>query len=364
MYVDTLAVKNFRNYSKEEIVFDKGINILYGDNAQGKTNLLEAIYMAATSRSHRNSKDRDIIKNDSDESHIRLKFVKNDIEDRIDVHLRKQGNKGVAINGIPIKRTSELYGFINVILFSPEDLSIIKSGPSERRRFMDNSLCQTSRIYNSDLVNYHKVLNQRNNLLRDIYYDNRLTETLDVWDMQLVSYGNKIIKEREEFISRINEIIKEIHSSLTEGKENIEIKYEPCVGTDDFEEIIQKKRQADMKSQTTTVGPHRDELVIYINGMDARIYGSQGQQRTAALSLKLSEIESVKKIVNDNPVLLLDDVMSELDSKRREALLSVRNDIQTIITCTGYDDFIREQMNINRLFEVKDGNVSVKNNHF
>ena len=169
------------------------------------------------------------------------------------------------------------------------------------------------------------------------------------------------MKAKEGFNIRV---ICGVNMIVAEGKENIEIKYEPSVGTDDFEEVIQKKRQADMKSQTTTVGPHRDELVIYINGMDARIYGSQGQQRTAALSLKLSEIESVKNIVNDNPVLLLDDVMSELDSKRREALLSVRNDIQTIITCTGYDDFIREQMNINRLFEVKDGNVSVKNNHF
>jgi len=356
MYVNKLALRNYRNYEKAEIDFSHGINILYGDNAQGKTNILEALYLAATTKSHRNSRDKEIIKFEEDEAHIRLSVEKRNIESRIDMHLRKNANKGAAIDGIPIRKAAELFGMINIIFFSPEDLSIIKDGPNERRKFMDNSLCQLSRIYYSNLSNYNKVLTQRNNLLKNIYYDKSLADTLDIWDDQLVLYGEKIIRERRNFLQMMNDIIRDIHSELTGGREEIELRYEASVLEYEYEKDLKKKKDTDLKYQSTQIGPHRDDIGIFINGKDVRSFGSQGQQRTAALSLKLSEIELVKKVINDNPILLLDDVMSELDSKRRDALLGKVKGIQCIITCTGYDDFIRERVSIDKIFKVENGN--------
>ncbi len=358
MYVESLNINNYRNYDELFITFDKNTNILYGDNAQGKTNILEAIYMSATTKSHRGSKDREIIKIGEEESHIKLCFKKSDINHKIDVHLRKNKNKGVAIDGIPIRRTTELFGLLNVIFFSPEDLSIIKNGPSERRRFLDLELCQLSRLYYQNLSNYHRILNQRNNLLKQIVYNKSLMDTLDVWDIQLVDYGSRVIKERKNFISMLNEIIKDIHLKLTSGKEELEIIYDNNVDIENFEKSLKDRLDIDLNYTSTQTGPHRDDIIFKINGIDARKYGSQGQQRTVALSLKMAEIRIVKNIINDNPILLLDDVMSELDVKRREALIDEIKDIQTIITCTGYDDFIKEQVTINKVYNVVNGTIT------
>lgn len=358
MYVESLNIYNYRNYDELLITFDKNTNILYGDNAQGKTNILEAIYMAATTKSHRGSKDKEIIKIGQEESHIQLCLKKSDINHKIDVHLRKNKNKGVAIDGLPIRRTTELFGLLNVIFFSPEDLSIIKSGPSERRRFLDMELCQLSRLYYQNLATYYKILNQRNNLLKQIVYNKSLMDTLDVWDSQLVDYGKKVIKERKNFISMLNDIIKDIHLKLTSGKENLEIIYDNNVDEEDFDKSLKQKIEIDLNYTSTQSGPHRDDIIFMINGIDARKYGSQGQQRTVALSLKMAEIRLVKNVINDNPILLLDDVMSELDEKRREALLDEIKDIQTIITCTGYDEFIKERVVINKVYNVINGTIT------
>ncbi len=355
MFIESLALNNYRNYDNADISFSKGINILYGDNAQGKTNILEAIYMLATTKSHRGSKDKEIIEFDHEESHIRAEVVRNDINHRIDMHLRKVKSKGVAIDMVPIRKSADLFGLVNIIFFSPEDLNIIKDGPSERRRFIDMELCQLNRIYYSNLSNYNKVLNQRNNLLKQIYYDKSQMDFLDVWDNQLVEYGIKVIKERNNFIDMINEIILDIHKKLTSDKEELVLSYDKNVSEESFHKEISEKRDVDLRYQNTSVGPHRDDIVFMINGMDVKKYGSQGQQRTVALSLKLAEIELVKKILNDNPILLLDDVMSELDSTRRDALLSSIDNIQTIITCTGYDDFIKERLSIDRIYKVSQG---------
>lgn len=358
MYVESLSLNKYRNYDALSMTFDKNINILYGDNAQGKTNILESIYMASTTKSHRGSKDREIIKLGEEESHIRLCIKKSDIGHRIDMHLRKNKNKGVAIDGVTIRRTTELFGLLNVIFFSPEDLSIIKNGPAERRRFLDLELCQLSRLYYQNLSSYYKILNQRNNLLKQIVYNKSLLDTIDVWDMQLVDYGKKVIKERQNFITMLNELIQEIHSNLTSGKEQLEIVYDKDIGMDEFEQALKNKISVDLNYTSTQTGPHRDDMILLINGMDARKYGSQGQQRTVALSLKIAEIRLVKNIINDNPILLLDDVMSELDSKRRSALLEEIKNIQTIITCTGYDDFIKEQLKSNNVYCVTNGKVT------
>lgn len=358
MYVESLSLNKYRNYDALSMTFDKNINILYGDNAQGKTNILESIYMASTTKSHRGSKDREIIKLGEEESHIRLCIKKSDISHQIDMHLRKNKNKGVAIDGVTIRRTTELFGLLNVIFFSPEDLSIIKNGPAERRRFLDLELCQLSRLYYQNLSSYYKILNQRNNLLKQIVYNKSLLDTIDVWDMQLVDYGKKVIKERQNFITMLNELIQEIHSNLTSGKEQLEIVYDKDIGMDEFEQALKNKISVDLNNTSTQTGPHRDDMILLINGMDARKYGSQGQQRTVALSLKIAEIRLVKNIINDNPILLLDDVMSELDSKRRSALMEEIKNIQTIITCTGYDDFIKEQLKSNNVYCVTNGKIT------
>ena len=274
------------------------------------------------------------------------------------MHLRKAGSKGIAIDGQKIKRAADLLGLCNVVFFSPEDLGIIKNGPAERRRFVDMELCQLDSIYLNDLNNYNKIVNQRNKLLKDMYLSPGLKETLGIWDMQLVAYGSKIIERRKGFVSQLNEIIYEIHKRLSGGKEELKIKYEPDTSVDDFESKLFMNMDRDMKLKMTSVGPHRDDFVFQIGGMDARKFGSQGQQRTAALSLKLAEIELVKKITNDTPVLLLDDVLSELDSSRQQLLLAGMGDIQTIITCTGLEEFVNNRFRINKVYRVTDGKVS------
>lgn len=360
MIIKSIELSNFRNYENLHINFDHGTNILYGDNAQGKTNILEAAYLSGTTKSHKGSKDKEMIKFEGDESHIRTIVSKNNKDYQIDMHLRKVGSKGVAINKIPIKRASELFGILNIVFFSPEDLNIIKNGPAERRRFIDTELCQLDKLYLSDLSKYNKTLIQRNKLLKDINYKPELRETLPIWDMQLIEYGRNIIKKRKEFIEELNNIIGEIHHKISGGKEQLILKYEPSIDDIFFEDEILKVRQKDLKLCQTTVGPHRDDMLFSVNGIDIRKYGSQGQQRTSALSLKLSEIDLVRKSINNTPVLLLDDVLSELDSNRQNYLLNSISDIQTIITCTGLEEFVKNRFQINKIFQVINGEVFEK----
>ncbi|MCR5213109.1 MAG: DNA replication/repair protein RecF [Eubacterium sp.] len=358
MYIESLALKNFRNYELQSIEFSDHINILYGDNAQGKTNILEAIYLVATTRSHRGARDKDIIRFGENEAYIKANIKKREVSHRVDVNLRKQRPKGVAIDGIPIRRSIELFGMINIVIFSPEDMSVVKEGPSERRRFMDSELCQLSRLYFSNLAKYNHILEQRNSLLKQIYFKPELEDSLDIWDDQLIETGRSIIRERSNFIKMMNDMIIGIHKGLTSDKEIISLKYEPNVKEEDFENVLKSKRKIELKNTTTMTGPHRDDFGIIINDIDVRVYGSQGQQRTAALSLKMAEIELVKDVINDSPILLLDDVMSELDSKRRDALLNYIQGIQTIITCTGYDDFIKKSVSIDKKYRVVNGSIS------
>jgi len=363
MIIKSLELSDFRNYKSLSIDFDKGTNILYGDNAQGKTNILEAIYVSATTKSHKSCKDKDIINFDKEEAHIRTYIEKDDIETRVDMHLRKSKTKGIAIDGNKIKKAAELLGLLNVVFFSPEDLGIIKNGPSERRRFIDMELCQLDNFYLYNLNNYNKIVNQRNKLLKDIYLNPSLKDTLNIWDSQLVSYGSKIIERRIQFVEQINEIINKIHKNLSGNKEDLKILYEPDVSIEEYEKKLFYSQEKDMKLKMTTVGPHRDDISFMVkkenetNEIDIRKFGSQGQQRTAALSLKLSEIELVRKITKDTPVLLLDDVLSELDSNRQNYLLNSIGDIQTIITCTGLDEFVNHRFSINKVFKVKNGNI-------
>lgn len=361
MKLKSLKLQNYRNYDLLNIDFDGNTNIFYGDNAQGKTNILESIYLASTSKSHRGSKDRDIIRFEKEEAHIELVINKKGLDFYIDMHLKKNSPKGIAINKLPIRKASELFGIINIVFFSPEDLNIIKNGPSERRRFIDLELAQLDRVYLSNLANYNKVLNQRNKLLKDAYNRDDLMGTLEIWDMQLVDYGNKVIERRNLFINQLNDIISDIHYKLSGNKEKLVLYYEKSNGAMPLEESLNKYKTRDLRMKSTSVGPHRDDIAFMVNGLDIRRFGSQGQQRTAALSLKMAEIEIVKIITKDTPVLLLDDVLSELDKNRQNYLLDSIHDIQTLITCTGVDDFIKHRFNIDKIFYVENGSVLSKN---
>lgn len=361
MKINSLKLKNFRNYDLLSLNLNPATNIFYGDNAQGKTNILESIYLCGTSKSHRGTKDKDMILFGQEESHIEAVVDKSGILYQIDMHLKKNKPKGIAINHIPIRKASELFGILNVVFFSPEDLNIIKNGPSERRRFVDMELSQISRLYLNNLSNYHRIINQRNRLLKDIYYNDSLRETLDIWDMQMVDYGGKIIEERKKFIKQVNKIISKIHKKITGNREDIEVIYEPNTGTEPFEDVLKKYRERDLKMMSTSSGPHRDDICFKVNGIDIRKFGSQGQQRTAALSLKLSEIELMTQITKDKPILLLDDVLSELDKHRQNYLLDSIDEIQTLITCTGVDEFVNHRFSINKIFYVHKGKVVKEN---
>lgn len=360
MIIKSIELQNFRNYEDLNISFDEGTNIFYGDNAQGKTNILEAAYLSGTTKSHKCSKDKEMIRFGEQESHIRTVVVKKDKEYQIDMHLKNNRSKGIAINKVPIKKASELFGILNMVFFSPEDLNIIKNGPAERRRFLDSELCQLDKIYLSDLTTYNKILNQRNKLLKDMVYRPDLKDTLPVWDMQLVETGRKIIRRRKQFVDELNEIVHDIHYRISGEKEDLLLQYEPSIEDIFFEDELSRVKERDMRQCMTSVGPHRDDLLFSIGEVDIRRFGSQGQQRTSALSLKLSEIELVKRSIHDTPVLLLDDVLSELDSNRQNYLLNSIHDTQTLITCTGLDEFVKNRFHINKIFKVVQGTVEEK----
>ena len=358
MVIKSLKLKNYRNYDLLDLNFDPNTNILYGDNAQGKTNILEALYLSGTTKSHRGTKDRDNIQFGYDESHIETIVEKRGICFQIDMHLKKNSPKGIAIDKIPIRKAGELFGIVHFVFFSPEDLNIIKEGPAGRRRFIDLELSQLDKIYLSNLSNYNRIINQRNSLLKDLYGQKNLMDTLDIWDMQLAAYGTKVLEARKNFIKQVNEIISGIHFKLTGGKERISISYEASNGNMSLEEALKRYRERDMRMKSTTVGPHRDDICFTTDsGLDVRRFGSQGQQRTAALSLKMSEIELVKQVIKDTPVLLLDDVLSELDKHRQNYLLDSINNIQTIITCTGLDEFVNHRFSINKIFHIRNGHA-------
>lgn len=387
MYIKTLKLKNYRNYEEVEVSFDPNINIIYGNNAVGKTNLLESIYMCSTSKSHKNTKENDIINFNKNESHIKLIFnvgASSASPQVIDIQLNKDTKKGIAKNGIKVEKLSEFLGFFNVIMFAPEDLNIIKDGPMVRRKFLDVEISQTDKIYVQHLQNYHKTLNQRNSLLKDIYKitgNNRqdLIDMLDTYDEQLVNYGLEVIKKRKENIKQLAEKILNIHLLISNNKEKLIVSYEndilSSVGSnanligastvspkDIYLKKLKETRDLDIKNQYTLVGPHRDDICFVIDGNDIRKFGSQGQKKTAAISLKLSELEMLKEKINDTPVLLLDDVFSELDESRQKLLVSSLKGIQTIITCTGIKKNIFDLLKPEKIFNVVNNRIIDKTN--
>ena len=360
MLIQSLELNNFRNYRSLALKLNEGVNIFYGDNAQGKTNILDAVYVGCTSKSHKLSKDKDMINFDENEAHIRINLTKKDVPYRIDMHLKKNSSKGIAVNGIPIRRSSELFGIANVVIFAPEDLNIIKDGPAERRRFINLELCQLNKLYVYNLISYSKVINQKNKLLKEYEYTKGADDFIDIYNEQLVNYGTEIINIRREFIERLNTITAGIHEDITEGLESLSLIYDANVDADNFARELKRHRANELRMGMSLVGPHRDDLKFVVNGTDLKNYGSQGQHRTAVLSLKLAEIEIVKELTGERPLLLLDDVLSELDRKRQTKMLNTIKEGQTLITCTGLDDFVDNRFNIDKVFLVTNGSVSEK----
>ncbi len=357
MYIKLLQLSNFRNYETLNLEFTDGVNLLFGDNAQGKTNILEAIFTAATTKSIRGSKDREMIRLGQEEAHIRARIERDGVQHQIDMHLKQNQKKGAAIDGIPVKRSSELFGLLHTIAFSPDDLSMMKNGPAERRRFLDMELCQMDKIYCSHLSEYNKAVLQRNNLLKQIGFGRDLRETMDIWDEQLARFGSYIIAAREAFVKELLPIVQEKHGILSGGKEVLSVSYEPNCTKEALLTTLRQNRERDIYIKATGNGPHRDDMALFIDGKNVRMYGSQGQQRTASLALKLAEIELVKMRVGEAPVLLLDDVLSELDRSRQLQLLKEMQEVQTIVTCTGMEEFVACRPEHNKIFLVKNNTV-------
>ncbi len=361
MYIKSLTLKNFRNYEEEQISFNDGINILTGANAQGKTYAAEAIFFLCTGYSPRANKDKLVIKNGEETAEIAgvASSLYGDVSVR--VSFNKNDKKSIYVNGLQVLKIGEILGNINSVFFNPSELKLVQESPEDRRRFLNVSLSQMSKNYFYALQRYNKILSQRNNLLKDPekYI---IRETLPIWDEQLTKQAAKIIKARNEFLTQISPIAEEKHAILSDGKETLKMKTESgYYGTE--EEIayamyqdLKTGLERDMRLGFTSIGPHRDDIKFTLNDMDVRIYGSQGQQRTVALSLKLAETETFFNRFGEYPILILDDVLSELDKKRQRKLISAVEHLQTIFTATGMDRTIFKNRQFNRLI-VENGKV-------
>lgn len=358
MYIKEVFLQNFRNLEQLHMTPSKGINLFYGDNAQGKTNFLESLYFCAMGRSMRSRHEQQLIAFGAGESHIRLELSSAYRQDRIDVHLKREEKKGIAVNGIPIRKLGDLFGTLYTVIFSPEDLSLVKNGPGERRRFLDMELCQINKIYYYDLQQYYRILKQRNNLLKEIRKKPALADTLCVWDMQLAQRGEKIIAARKRFLARLDEIAAGKHNLLTGGKDVLKTEYKPNCEGEVLAERLERGRERDILLGSTQMGPHKDDIIFLVNGRDVKQFGSQGQQRTTALSARLAEIDLIREETGESPVLLLDDVLSELDENRQRFLMESIDGMQAFLTCTGIEDAVRKYLNQENLFHVEKGKIT------
>ena len=359
MYIKSLQLINYRNYENLSIKLCPNVNVFIGDNAQGKTNVIEAIYYCGFAKSHRTNRDKELIEWNKDRAFIRLDVHKDRLDKIIDVNILKDGKKAISINSIKISKIGELIGTFNVVMFSPEDLKIVKESPGIRRRFIDMELSQLNKRYYHNLVQYNKVLHERNLVLKN---KNINEEMLDIYDIQLAQYGENIIKTRLKYIEQLNKYCKEIHKEITSGKEEIEFKYISTVKDldnikDSMIKLLEQNRKKDIDKRATSIGPHRDDFNIYLNNIDAKIYGSQGQQRTSVLTIKFASLKIIKEITGEYPVLLLDDVLSELDFNRKRYVLTSIKNIQTVITCTGIEDLTSYLDENSKVFRVINGRI-------
>jgi len=366
MHIKSVKLINFRNYKGIKVFLNSNLNIFLGENGEGKTNLLESLYIASSGKSFRTNKDKELINLNKNEAYVAIELVKEDTIKTIEIKLDINKPKRIKINGVEQDKISDIFGVLQAVIFSPEDLKIVKEGPSYRRNFLDMEITQIKPIYKSILNDYNRVLAQRNNLLKVIPYDDKKRKLLFVWNKQLIELGTKIMIFRNSFVNRLIPISKEIHKSITQGEEILDISYVSFLNIDkmdkntiikNFETTLLENEKNDIEKGSTSIGPHKDDLEIKINNKDVRMFGSQGQKRTTVLSLKLAEIELIKQETEEYPILLLDDVFSELDINRRRYLVSRFKDIQTIITSN--DDINTPHMDKidKKTYYIKDGDI-------
>ncbi|WP_123052577.1 DNA replication/repair protein RecF [Clostridium sp. JN-1] len=362
MYIKYLKFVNFRNYKETNIELNKNTNIFIGDNAQGKTNILEGIYYCSIGKSQRTSRDKELINWNGKEAYLSLYVVKDRLDKKIEIKIFKEGKKGININSIKVNKMSELMGVLNVVMFSPDDLKIVKESPSYRRKFLDIELCKLSKRYYFNLQQYNKVLTQRNMILKSS--NQKQLNMLDIYDEQLSKYGSEIINLRHKYVKKLEEKGKIIHKDITSGKEKLELNYITNVGNvenprENMLKKLKESRAKDFQRKSTSFGPHKDDFEVKINDMNVRNYGSQGQQRTSVLTIKFASFEIIKDVTGEYPVLLLDDVLSELDASRQKYILNSINNIQTFITCTGIGDIKKYLKDEYYLFIVQKGKVKM-----
>ncbi len=354
MKIKKLYLKNFRNYEEEVFSFSDDINVIYGKNGQGKTNALEALYFFCNGRSYRAAKEKEVIKKDKDKLIIKISFESSGRDMVSEIQI--DNNKIIKVNGIGISKLSELVGFLKAIMFTPDMLGLIKEGPSKRRNFIDNFLSLIYPVYFKSLISYYKVLKQKNNALKQKNIQN---EMLDVWNQSLAKYGSVVCRYRKHIIEKINPYAKMYQSDMSGENEEFEIKYSPsvkekCDDEEYFLSVLEKNKEREIEFGFSLIGPHRDDFDFYINGMEMKQYASQGQIRTAVLSLILSESDIICDMFGENPVILLDDIMSELDIERRKYLLNKIKNKQVIITCTDKEDFKSDKV---KFFHIQNGKI-------
>lgn len=361
MKITSLTLTTFRNYRRQTVRFCDGLNVIEGLNTAGKTNLVEAVYLCSVGKSPRGAKDKDLIQIGQDSAHVTLEVAKKHRTHRIDLHLTKDGEKRILLDGVRLSRTGDLMGVLNVVFFSPDELRIVKQDPSERRRFINITLCQQNKPYYEALSRYNHIIDQRNRLLKEARDVASLDAQLAVWDEQLATWGSKIIRWRQDFIAHLGALADSIHRAIAGERCDLTLRYESCTEATDDEAIRQDilgaladSREKEMRLRYTTVGPHRDDFSIVSEEKELRTLGSQGQQRTAALSLKLACIAYFERNTGERPVLLLDDVLSELDGGRRQALLAATDGVQTLLTCT---EFTEDEIYVGQRLHVKSGTV-------
>lgn len=333
MFIKKVTLENFRNYIEQEIKLEDGINIIYGNNAQGKTNIIESIFLCSLGKSFRTNKDKELINFEAEEGKVSVEYQRSDREGTIKAVISDK--KNFFINGIKQNKVSDIIGKINVIIFTPDNIEIVKDGPQKRRKFLDMMISSLKPNYLHLLNTYNQALEQRNNYLKQIKENNKCEELLDIWDEKLAEYGEKIYIYRNEFIEKIKDKINKIHKNITNEKEEIKVEYiSNCAKKEEYIELLKSRRKLDIIKGFTTKGIHRDDFFVYINNQLVNVYGSQGQNRTVVLSLKISELQVIYDEIGEYPILLLDDFMSELDEKRRKNFLENIENTQVIITCT------------------------------
>lgn len=362
MYIQEIQLKDFRNYRELKVSFSKNVNIFLGNNAQGKTNLLEGIYLNAMAKSFKTMRDKELIRFGEEFCKVKTNCIIGDEEHTTEILITKDGKKGIKINGAKVQKLTELLERIYIIVFSPEDLKIVKDEPEKRRRFIDRELCMIKPGYFNVLNSYKRVLKQRNSYLKEEIIENSV---LDIWDTELAKYGSRVISQRNVFVDRINEISRKIHYGISGGKENLDVKYEPNVALSQdmegyFYELLKEKRSDDIRNRTTGIGPHKDDIKISAEGIDLRKFGSQGQQRTAALSLKLSEIKLIEEEMREKPILLLDDVLSELDQERQSFLINSLGGNQLFITTTDLSGKVARELPEGKVFKIVQGQIDIE----